>query len=72
MILLLLYKPDFHDGYLSCNMFSQQYCNHLDILSFMTEILLSDLVFYGRVLTPVSVSLLKPLLGMIEAIPLKH
>ena len=36
------------------------------------EILLSDLVFHGRVLlTPVSVSLLKPPLGTIRAILLK-
>ena len=36
----------------------------------MTEILLFDLVFYGRV-TPVSVSILKPPLVIIGAILLK-
>jgi len=36
----------------------------------MAEILLFNLVFHNRV-TPVSVSILKPLLGVIEAIPLK-
>ena len=36
----------------------------------MTEILLFDSVFYGRV-TSVSVFTLKPLLGVIEATPLK-
>ena len=36
----------------------------------MVEILLFDLVFHDRV-TPVSVSILKPLLGVIEALPLK-
>jgi len=37
---------------------------------FMVEIFLFDLVFYDRV-TPVSVSILKPLLRVIEALPLK-
>ena len=37
--------------------------NYLDILSFITEILLFYSVFYGGV-TPVSVSTLKPLLGI--------
>ena len=38
----------------------------------MMEILLSDLVFHGRVLlTPVSILLLKPLLKVIGAILLK-
>ena len=36
----------------------------------MTEVLLFDLVFYGRV-TPVSVETLKPPLGVIGAILLK-
>jgi len=36
----------------------------------MVEILLFNLVFYDGV-TPVSVSTLKPLLGVIEALPLK-
>ena len=36
----------------------------------MVEILLFDSVFHDRV-TPVSVSTLKPLLGVIGAIPLK-
>ena len=36
----------------------------------MMEILLFNLVFYGRV-TPVSVSTLKPLLGVIEDTSLK-
>ena len=45
-------------------------CNHLGILSSMAEILLFDSVFYDRV-TLVSVSILKPLLRIIEAILLK-
>jgi len=36
----------------------------------MGEIFLSDLVFYDGV-TPVSISTLKPLLGVIGALPLK-
>jgi len=43
---------------------SWQYCNHPGILSSTVEILLFNLVFYDRV-TPVSVSTLKPLLGVI-------
>ena len=45
-------------------------CNHLGILSSMAEILLFNSVFHDRV-TPVSVSTLKPLLGIIEVLPLK-
>ena len=48
----------------------QQCYNHPDILSSTVEILLFDLVFHNKV-TPVSVSILKPLLRVIEAIPLK-
>ena len=68
---LLLYKPVFHDGHLSCNMSLWWWCNLLDILSSMMGILLSDSVSYSRVLTPVSVSLLEPSLRVIGAIPLK-
>jgi len=45
-------------------------CNHLGILSSLAEILLFDLVFHNGV-TLVSVSTLRPLLRIIEAIPLK-
>ena len=45
-------------------------CNHLGILSSMAEILLFNSVFHDGV-TPVSVSTLKPLLGVIGALPLK-
>ena len=48
----------------------RQYCNYLGISSSMVEILLFGLVFHDRV-TPVSVSTLKPPLGIIEALPLK-
>ena len=47
-----------------------QCCNHLGILSPMAEILLFDLVFHNGV-TPVSISMLKPPLRVIETIPLK-
>ena len=43
---------------------SWQWCNHLGIPSFMTEILLFNSVFHGGV-TPVSVSTLKPPLRVI-------
>ena len=49
---------------------SQQWCNYPDILSFIKKILLFDSVFYSRVIH-VSISTLKPLLGVIGAIPLK-
>ena len=45
-------------------------CNHLDILSSIVEILLFNLVFHDGV-TLVSVSTLKPLLGVIGVLPLK-
>ena len=45
-------------------------CNPPGIPSSMVEILLFNLVFYNRV-TPVSVSTLKSLLGVIEVLPLK-
>ena len=45
-------------------------CNSLGIPSSMTEILLFNSVFHDGV-TPVSVSTLKPLLGVIGALPLK-
>jgi len=48
----------------------QQYCNHLGIPSSTAEILLFDLVFYD-VVTPVSVSTLKPPLRVIGALFLK-
>ena len=48
----------------------QWYCNHTNILSSTTEILLFDLVFHNGV-TPVSVSILKPPLRVIGVIPLK-
>jgi len=48
----------------------QQCCNHPGILSSMAEILLFDLVFYDGVAS-VSVSILKSLLGVIGALPLK-
>jgi len=48
----------------------RQYCNYPDILSSTAEILLFDSVFHDGV-TPVSVSTLKPPLGVIEALPLK-
>ena len=47
-----------------------QCCNHPGILSLMVEILLFDSVFHDEVI-PVSVSMLKPPLRVIEAIPLK-
>ena len=47
-----------------------QYCNHLGILSSIVEILLFNSVFHDRVI-PVSVSTLKPLLGVIGVLPLK-
>jgi len=56
------YKPAFHSGHLSCN--------PPDILSSMAEILLFNSVFYDRV-APVSVSTLKPPLGVIGVLPLK-
>ena len=49
---------------------SQQYCNYPGILSFTVEILLFNSVFYDRV-TSVSVSTLKPPLGVIGVLPLK-
>ena len=49
---------------------SWQYCNHLDILSSIAEILLFNLVFHDGV-TLVSVSTLKPPFGVIEVLPLK-
>ena len=49
---------------------SWQCCNHLDILSSMAEILLFNSVFHDGV-TPVSVSTLKPLLGVIGVLLLK-
>ena len=45
-------------------------CNYPDILSSTAEILLFNLVFHDGV-TPVSVSTLKPLLGVIGVLPLK-
>ena len=47
-----------------------QCCNHLGIPSSTAEILLFNSVFYDGV-TPVSVSTLKPLLGVIGVLPLK-
>ena len=47
-----------------------QCCNHPGILSSTAEIILFNLVFHDRV-TPVSVSTLKPLLGVIGVLPLK-
>jgi len=47
-----------------------QCCNYLGIPSSTAEILLFDLVFHDGV-TPVSVSTLKPLLGVIGALPLE-
>jgi len=47
-----------------------QCCNHLGILSSMAEILLSNSVFHEQV-TPISVSTLKPLLGVIKVLLLK-
>ena len=49
---------------------SQQWCIHLDILSSMTEVLLTDSIFYGRI-TSISVLTLKPLLRVIGAKLLK-
>ena len=49
---------------------SWQCCNHLGILSSMAEIILFNLVFHDGV-TPVSVSTLKPLLGVIGVLSLK-
>ena len=49
---------------------SQWWCIHLGILSSMTEILLTDSVFYDGV-TSISVSTLKPPLKIIGAILLK-
>jgi len=46
------------------------YCNPPGILSSMAGILLFNLVFYNGV-TPVSVSTLKPPLGVIRVSPLK-
>jgi len=65
-----LYKPAFYSSHLSRNIFYKWCCNHPGIPSSMAEILLFDLVFYNRV-TPVSVSILKSLLGIMKAIPLK-
>ena len=47
-----------------------QCCNHPGILSSMVEILLFNLVFHDRV-TPISVSILKSLLGVIGVLSLK-
>ena len=47
-----------------------QYCNYLDISSSTVEILLFNSVFHDGV-TPVSISTLKPLLGVIGALPLE-
>ena len=47
-----------------------QCCNYLGILSSMAEILLFNSVFHDGV-TPVSISTLKPLLGVIRVFPLK-
>ena len=49
---------------------SQQWCIHPGILSFIMEVLLTDLVFYGRV-TPISVLTLKSPLSVIGAKLLK-
>ena len=46
------------------------YCNHPDILSSIVEILLFNSVFHDGV-TPISVSILKPPLGVIGVLPLK-
>jgi len=48
-----------------------QYCNHPGIPSSIAEILLFNLVFHDGV-NPVSVSILKPPLGIIGVLPLKH
>jgi len=48
----------------------QQCCNHPGIPSSTAKILLFNSVFYNGV-TPVSISTLKPLLGVIGALPLK-
>ena len=61
------YKPAFYSGYLSRNI---SYSSTATILSFIAEILLFNLVFHDGV-TPISVLTLKPLLGVIGAIPLK-
>ena len=45
-------------------------CNPLSILFSMVKILLFNSVFYDGV-TPVSISTLKPRLGVIEVLPLK-
>ena len=49
---------------------SWQCCDPPDILSSMAEILLFNSVFHDRV-SPVSISILKPLLGAIDVLPLK-
>ena len=49
---------------------SWQWCIYSGILSPITEILLIDSVFYSRV-TPISILILKPPLGIIGAILLK-
>ena len=46
----LLYKSAFHGSHLSCNMPLRQWCNNLNIPSFMMGIFLFDLVSYGRVI----------------------
>ena len=69
-IISKLYKPTFYSSHLFCNM---SYGSAVTIQVFyllMVKILLFNLVFYDRVIS-ISVSILKPLLGVIETIPLK-
>ena len=69
-IISKLYKPIFYSSHLFCNM---SYGSTVTIQVFylpIVEILLFNLVFYNRVIS-ISVSILKPLLGVIETIPLK-
>jgi len=65
----VILSPNYTSPPFSQHVFWQCY-NHPDILSFIVEILLFDLVFHDGV-TPVSVSTLKPPLGVIGALPLK-
>jgi len=64
------YKPAFYSGHLSHNTSHGSAVTIPGIPSSMAEILLFNSVFYNRV-TPVSVSTLKPSLGVIGVLPLK-
>jgi len=64
------YKPAFHSGHLSHNTSYGSAAIILGIPSSTAEILLFNSVFHDGI-TPVSVSILKPLLGIIGVLPLK-